>query len=97
MITCHERCQEKAKCNEDMVETEVKVQMLDLGWLYTDGQSFKDFVDFLGTKTIIMTDFSRVMLDSFWQNFKDSILWTIFMPYIMYLFLTIYYMTEVVC
>lgn len=71
--------------------------MLDLGWLYADNLSFNEFVDFLGMKTIIMTDFSRVMLDSFWQNFKDKIFWAIFVPYMMYLFLTIYYMTEVVC
>ena len=42
--------------------------MLDLGWLYADGLSFNDFADFLGGKTIIMTDFSRVMLDSFWYK-----------------------------
>ena len=71
--------------------------MLDLQWLYADGVSFNDFADFLKTKTIIMTDFSRVMLDSFWSNYKDRIFWRIFVPYMIYLFLTIYYMTEVVC
>ena len=49
-----------------MQETEVKVQMLDLGWLYADHMNFNQFADFLKVKTIIMTDFSRVMLDSFW-------------------------------
>ena len=68
MITCSKCCQETANCEEDMVETDVKVQMLDLGWLYADNLSFNEFVDFLGTKTIIMTDFSRVMLDSFWYK-----------------------------
>ena len=60
-------------------------------------RAFNDFADFLKNKTIIMTDFSRVMLDSFWSNFKDKIFRWIFMPYMLYLFLTIYYMTEVVC
>ena len=71
--------------------------MLDLAWLYADHMSFDDFTNFLANKTIIMTEFSRVMLDSFWSNFKDKILWRIFVPYILYLFLTIYYMIEVVC
>ena len=44
-----------------------------------------------------MTEFSRVMLDSFWSNFKDKIFLRIFVPYTLYLFLTIYYMIEVVC
>ena len=97
MITCSKCCQEWHKTFEDMQETEVKVQMLDLGWLYADNMNFNQFASFLGNKTIIMTDFSRVMLDSFWSVYKDKIFRFIFVPYIMYLLLTIYYMTEVVC
>ena len=65
-FTFFECCQEWEKTSEDMQETEVKVQMLDLGWLYADHMNFNQFADKLKDKTIIMTDFSRVMLDSFW-------------------------------
>jgi len=66
MCTLMDCCTEKAKTKEDVTDTDVKVYMLDLGWLYADGKSFNEFASFLGGKTIIMTEFSRVMLDSFW-------------------------------
>ena len=83
-----------------MQDTPVKVFMLDIGWLYTDKKVFLDFVDILKNvrdKNVFMTDLTKVLLDIFWSENKWRIFWTIFMPYVAYLVLTIYYMVGVVC
>ena len=83
-----------------MQDTPVKVYILDIGWLYADKKAFLDFVDILKEvrdKNVFMTDLTKVLLDIFWNENKWRIFWKIFLPYVLYLFFTIYYMVHVVC
>ena len=90
-------CGNKAAALADMSVIDVKVQMLDLAWLYADSKNFNNLATFLFSKNIIGTEFSRIMLDSFWEKYKTRIFWKIFIPYIIYLSLTVYYFVNVVC
>ena len=78
----------------------VKVTLLDLGWLYADGLNFLSFVNILNDindKELYMTDFTKTLLDIFWDQHKSYIFKLVFIPYVLYLLCTIYYMIKVVC
>lgn len=44
-----------------------------------------------------MTDFVKALLEVYWGDLKMSIFWKIFIPYIIYLSLTIWYIMKVIC
>ena len=44
-----------------------------------------------------MTDFVKTLLEVFWEKNKWQIFWRIFIPYVVYLALTMFYMINVVC
>ena len=58
---------------------------------------FDQFASFLYEKNIVSTEFARIMLDSFWDVYKVSFLFSIILPYLIYLSLTLYIMINVVC
>ena len=58
---------------------------------------FDQFASFLSQKNIVSTEFARIMLDSFWDVYKASFLFSIILPYLIYLSLTLYIMINVVC
>ena len=70
----------------------VKVTLLDLGWLYADGLNFLSFVNILNDindKELYMTDFTKTLLDIFWDQHKSYIFKLVFIPYVLYLLCTI--------
>ena len=78
----------------------VKVKFLDLGWLFADEKNFLDFIDILQNSKnndIYMTYFVKTLLDVFWTEHKLAIIMQIFVPYVIYLASTLYYMINVIC
>ena len=78
----------------------VKVKFLDLGWLFADEKIFLDFIDILKNSNrddIYMTNFVKTLLDVFWTEHKLAIIMQIFVPYVIYLASTLYYMINVIC
>ena len=74
--------------------------MLDLGWLFADEKNFLDFIDILQNSKnndIYMTNFVKTILDVFWTEHKMAIIKQIFVPYLIYLASSLYYMIHVIC
>ena len=46
---------------------------------------------------MVRTDFARIMLDSFWYRYKFKLLKAVFLPKVISLGFTTYYMINVVC
>ena len=68
--------------------------------MYSNKKSFLDFVlvlDACKRPDLLMTDFVKIMLNVFWKKHKWQILWKAFIPYCIYLALSLYYMLNVVC
>lgn len=79
---------------------EVNVRLLDIGWLYSNKKSFLEFIQVLDASKrsdLMMTDFVKTLLEVFWEKNKWQIFWRIFIPYVVYLALTMFYMINVVC
>jgi len=76
------------------------VTLIDLGWLFSNQMSFLDLslvLHRLKRSELFMTDLVKTLVDTFWIEYKWKIFWRIFMPYVVYLCLTLYYMINVVC
>ena len=77
----------------------MQVRLLDLGWLYANSNDFLGFIEILNnskSNDIYATDFIKTLLDVFWNENENKILWKIFLPYIMYLTITLFYMIHIV-
>ena len=78
----------------------VQVRLLDLGWLYADGNVFLDFIDVLQSadysQDIFASEFIKTLLDVFWRDNEVKIFRKIFLPYMMYLIVTLIYMVHIV-
>ena len=84
----------------DKTPHEVNVRLLDIGWLYSNKKSFLEFIQVLDASKrpdLMMTDFVKTLLEVFWEKNKWQIFWRIFIPYVVYLALTMFYMINVVC
>ena len=77
----------------------VRVRLLDLGWLYANSNDFLGFIEILDdskSNDIYATEFVKTLLDVFWNENENKILWKIFVPYILYLAITLCYMVHIV-
>ena len=48
-------------------------------------------------KELYLTDFVKALLEVFWIHNKTVLVWSIFIPYLIYLTSTVYYVADVVC
>mmetsp|Transcript_24220 Transcript_24220/g.32474 ORF Transcript_24220/g.32474 Transcript_24220/m.32474 type:complete len:122 (-) Transcript_24220:131-496(-) len=71
--------------------------MLNIDWLTADGNTFVDFVKILrksSSDKIYQTDLLDVLLNEFWQENFDKILYGLLVPWFVYMLtMTYYYMT----
>ena len=78
----------------------VKVRLFDIGWLYAGENEFLDFINILDNvrnKELYLTNFVKALLDVFWVENKNVLIWSIFIPYLIYLTSTVYFVANVVC
>ena len=72
--------------------------MLDLGWLYANNTVFLDFVKVLNkasdNKELFDSVFVKTLLNVYWAQQANLILWKIFIPYVVYHFLTLTFMVH---
>lgn len=73
---------------------------MDLGWLYANAKVFLDFIDVLvetdSQSDIFASEFVKTLLDVFWQENESKIFRKIFLPYMIYLVITLMYMIHIV-
>ena len=90
---------EKKIIQEEFSINTVKVELLDIGWLYADSNGFLDFVQVLdkasqNNKELFDTQFVKTLLNVFWEKYNYKIIWKIFFPYVLYLILSISFMVQ---
>ena len=82
---------------EDLQKTQVDLDMLNISWLTADGMTFVDFVKKLkntSSDKIYQTDLLEILLNEFWQENFDTILFYLLVPWAVYMLcMTYYYMT----
>ena len=91
--------QDSEESDEDMVLAPVKVRLLDLGWLYANKKNFRDFFQVLRelkSDELCSSEFIITLLDVFWDNYKDQMMYKVFVPYLLYLFFTMNFMINYV-
>ena len=84
---------------KDMTINTVQVRLLDLGWLYANAGDFLDFIGILQNSEaseIFKSEFVKTLLDVFWNENEVKIFRKIFMPYMIYLGMTLLYMIHIV-
>ena len=74
--------------------------MIDIGWVFTNRKSFLQFATVLnriGRVDLYLTDFVKIMISVYWSENKWLIFWRIFIPYCLYLALSLFYWINVIC
>lgn len=85
---------------EDFVSNVVEVQVLDVGWLVANEKTFLDFslvLHSINRSELFVSDLIKVLVDVYWVENKWNIFWRIFIPYILHLTITLYFLINVVC
>lgn len=81
-----------------MVNTPVKVKILDIRWLLRDGNTFLDFATIMDEFTydsLYNTEFLRALTNEFWHIYKLPIVLRAFVPWILYSTLSMVYFAKV--
>ena len=82
---------------DDLQKTQVEVVMLNIGWLTANRKTFVDFVKTLRkskTDKIYSTEIIEVLLNEFWEENYQIILYYLMTPWAVYILtMTYYYMS----
>ena len=81
-----------------LVNTPVKVKILDIRWLLRDGNTFLDFATIMDEFTydsLYNTEFLRALTNEFWHIYKLPIVLRAFVPWILYSTLSMVYFAKV--
>ena len=95
MVPGFANCINKESYKEDLQTHLVNVKQIDLEWLFANKKSFLEISKVLtdaGRTDLLMTDYVQIMLNVYWTENKWKIFWRIFVPYFLYLSITIFFM-----
>ena len=84
--------------DQQLVNSPVKVRILDIRWLLRDDRTFLNFAAIMEEFTLdslFNTEFLRALTNEFWVIFKAPILWRAFVPWILYSLLSLGYFAKV--
>ena len=79
---------------DDLQTHMVNVKMIDIAWIFANEAYFLDFATALnneGQADLYMTHFVKIMTQVYWSYNKWLIFWSIFVPYVLYLVISIFY------
>ena len=85
---------------DDLQTHMVNVKMIDIAWIFANEAYFLDFATALnneGQADLYMTNFVKIMTQVYWSYNKWLIFWSIFVPYVLYLVISIFYLMNVIC
>lgn len=85
---------------DDLQTHMVNVKMIDIAWIYANEHYFLEFataIDHTGQADLYMTHFVKIMTQVYWSYNKWLIFWSIFVPYVLYLVISIFYLMNVIC
>lgn len=85
---------------DDLQTHMVNVKMIDIAWIFANEAYFLDFATALnneGQADLYTTHFVKIMTQVYWSYNKWLIFWSIFVPYVLYLVISIFYLMNVIC
>lgn len=84
--------------SQTLVNTPVKVRIIDIRWLLRSGKSFIDFAAIMENFTsdsLFTTEFLKALTNEFWTTLKAPILSRAFIPWVLYSALSLGYFAKV--